>query len=165
MTNRTLLADLAKAWHQGGLVPAAPASPEALGEFEARHHVHFPADCRAYFATLNGGKDGRNAMTADQMIAFWRLDEVEPRPNDASTEYLFWFADFLIDSHAYAIRLSADAEAPAPVFIDHGTSVEEVAPSLSAFLHAYIAKDEKVLFGSVPPPSQPPRARDSSAVR
>jgi hypothetical protein len=150
MNFQPILRDLADAWSVMGFVPARPADESQINEFEAKYGVRLPPDFRAYVASLNGGESGRDGPMDSASIAFWRLDQIEPL-NDGKGDGpldLFVFADFLIDSHNYAIQLSDDANKPTPVFIDWGKRIEKVADSFSAFIHGYLSNDHHVLFGA-----------------
>ena len=80
-------------------------------------------------------------------ISFWHLDEIEPE--DVGGGRVFSFADFLIDSHRYAIQLSSHPGDSAPVFIYYSQdgTLTRIADSFSDFVRAYIAGDEEVLHG------------------
>jgi SMI1 / KNR4 family (SUKH-1) len=136
-------------WSSVGLTIRPGVSEAALAEFEARYGVVLPPDMRAYFKAV----DGMNGEMDDQrMVTFWPLEQVkrvtdelpgEPRKHES----YFLFADFLIWSHGYAIRLSADSEAANPVVIvpADGTT-RRVAESFSDFITRYLA-DDQALWG------------------
>ena len=85
-------------------------------------------------------------MGSKETIAFWHLDEIEPE--DVGGVRVVPFADFLIDSHRYVIRLGSDSGESAPVFIHPGDGrLIRIADSFSDFVRAYIAGDEEVLHG------------------
>jgi hypothetical protein len=51
--------------------------PSDVAEFEQRHNVRLPSDLREYFLTLNGGILGHEGSADNDLISFWRLDQVE----------------------------------------------------------------------------------------
>jgi hypothetical protein len=64
------------------------------------------------------------------------------------TDRWFPFADFLINSHAYAIRLTPDpTDGGAVCFWDFADSRNLIAPTFEGFLEKYLARTEH-LFGS-----------------
>jgi len=150
MNFQPVLDDLADAWKVMGFASAPPANESQIREFETRYHVRLPTAFRAYVSRLNGGQSGRDGPMDSGSIAFWRLDQIQPirAQRREGPEDLFVFADFLIDSHAYAIQLSEDPSRPAPVFIDWGERIEKVADSFATFIHGYLSDDRHVLFGS-----------------
>ena len=135
-------------WSSLGLNIRPGVSETALAEFEAKYGVVLPADMRAYFTAV----DGMSGEVDDQrMITFWPLEKVKPvteelpgEPHEHASYFLF--ADFLIWSHGYAIRLSADPEAANRVVIvpADGTA-HPVATSFSDFIIRYLA-DDHALF-------------------
>jgi hypothetical protein len=150
MEFQPVLRDLTDAWTAMGFSCARPANESEIDAFESKYHVRLPPDFRAYVASLNGGESGRDGPMDSASIAFWRLDQIQPlnaQRKDGPRD-LFAFADFLIDSHAYAIQLSEDPNEPAPVFIDWGERIEKVADSFSTFIHGYLSDDRRVLFGA-----------------
>ena len=144
MAYEDLLGWLKDAWRAGGVAPAQPATPAEIAAFEQRQGIYLPAPFRAYLEAFNGGADGRNGMTADRLVAFWHLDEIEAGLRERSTRSLLPFADFLVDSHEYVVDLDSEAGA---VHIDHGTAIVPSAPSFEAFLEGYILDDSRVLHG------------------
>src|SRR5262249_51632366 len=101
-----------------------------------------PDDFAAYFRTI----DGMDTAQSDQHeIRFWPLSEVRPLTtelNGATSQSagLFVFADFLLWSHAYAIRL-ADGKANEIVIVG-GDAPIRIADSFIEFLTAYCRQPE-----------------------
>src|SRR5512144_1034524 len=89
-------------WRASNLQVAPPATPLQIERFEAFNHVVLPDDFRAYISHANGffGKDSDTSM-----ISFWPLEDMKPVSDKNTTSTYFAFADFLIDSHYYAIKL------------------------------------------------------------
>ncbi len=87
------------------------------------------------------------------MIAFWPLSEVTSLdPHDmlpkqvGSPSSYFMFADFLIHSHVYAIRLTTDPNAPCPViFYGDMPYVYKLGDSFSDFTTLYLNNPDHVL--------------------
>ena len=66
-------------------------------------------------------------------------------PDAAKT---FVFADHMIGSIYYAVKLSADPAAPAPVlWISSGQDWGTHSPSFAEFLRLYVEEPERLLFG------------------
>ena len=142
--DKSLLTRLSATWAAEDIRPAGPASAEAIAAFESRNRVSLPIDFRAYLETLNGARGGRDEMGNKETIAFWRLDEIEPL--DVGGVRIFPFADFLIDSHRYAIVLSADPRAQTPIVVHHNNdTLIMAAESFTDFVHGYLSADEDVL--------------------
>ncbi|HEX8905448.1 MAG TPA: TonB family protein [Longimicrobiaceae bacterium] len=149
-----LLDAVRRRWTAEGVAPATPASAGDVAAFETRYGVRLPGDVRAYLLALNGAEDGKLGAMDDRFLSFWNLAELRPLPEEApgfanfpGAASCFAFADHLAWSHAYALRLSGDENASAPVSVLYGPgAVIETAPSFRAFLEAYLAGDETVLF-------------------
>jgi len=83
----------------------------------------------------------------DFMIFFWTIKRIAdefPLIKKETTFYLA-FADFLIDSHFYAIQLQPQPSITSPVFFVYG-DVIQIANSFTEFLERYINNDENMLF-------------------
>ena len=117
-----------------------------MAAFEQRYNVRLPPDLRQYFLTLNGGILGHEGSADNELISFWRLDQVEPLARVSERE-LFAFGDWSIDAHVYAIQLSVDATAPTPIYIDGGWQLIPVASTFAEFVRGYLAGNEHVLYG------------------
>ena len=142
--DKSLLTRLSATWAAEDIRPAGPASADAIAAFERRQKVSLPTDFRAYLETLNGAQGGRDEMGNKETIAFWRLDEIEPL--DVGSVRIFPFADFLIDSHRYAIVLSPDPRASTPIVVHHNNdTLIRVAESFTDFVQGYLSADEDVL--------------------
>ena len=125
---------LLRFWSSLGLEIRPGVTEAALAQFEARYGVVLPPDMRTYFMAV----DGMNGEVDDQrMITFWPLEQVKPVTEELPGEppenaCYFLFADFLIWSHGYAIRLSPDPGAANPVvLVPADGTTQRVAKSFS----------------------------------
>jgi hypothetical protein len=90
-------------------------------------------------------------MEDEDLISFWHLDQIrslsELQPSGAirDGDRLFVFADWSIDAHAWAVRLSSDAAAEAPIMIVY-RQPQQVASSFEDFLSQYLLRSKSVLF-------------------
>lgn len=137
-----------------GLLHDQRPTSDEIDDFERRFEVVLPLDLREYFLRLNGTGQG---MTDDDLISFWRLDELEILTKYGVTDLKdaaewFVFADYSIWAHAYAIRLRSDRDAPAPVAICFPEAFQ-VASSMADFVSGYLCRDLSVLFTQ--PPDSP----------
>jgi hypothetical protein len=101
----------------------------------------------AFYASV----DGMAQLDDETMIRLWPFDEVRPIAS-AYPEYAdisdcapncFLFADYLIWSWAYAIVLSADADASTPVLL-LDTAPVSIADSWTHFLELCLANDPRL---------------------
>jgi hypothetical protein len=122
-----LIEEARRKWSAFGikLLPGATAS--ALADFEQRHGLRLPADLRTWFCAVGGTDD-----MDEGLIRFWKLDEVVP--DERSPEF-FVFADFLIESHAYAFRIS---EQGTSVAVLYGVMPVPIASTFESFLRLYL---------------------------
>ena len=134
-------------WKSQNIAPAEAASEEEIAAFEHEFGVRLPADFTSYLRSLNGMQLGHYGAMDNEMISFWRLKDIrEDRIERPLTRTdLYAFADWSVDCCTYAIQLSADAQASAPVFIISGTPLQ-VADSFAEFVEAYLRNDERALY-------------------
>jgi hypothetical protein len=112
-------------WQRDGSVLRPGALEADLEAFEVRYGLRLHPEMRAYLGLV----DGQDEMDPASYIRFWTLAEIktaaeelkQPGGMAGRTAGWFVFADFLIWSHAYVIRLSHDPQADAPVGLCHGT--------------------------------------------
>lgn len=139
-------------WAGLGCTLAPAVSSQQIAEFERRDHIRLPSDLREYVSLCNGlSHDAGGQWDRDDLglIEFWPLDRWsvlrEPLPDHLglSTSY-FMFADFLLSSHEYGIRLTDDPGDSGSV-IAYGGPAAVVAPSFSAFIAAYLEEPDRVL--------------------
>ena len=144
-------------WAQVNAQALPGASDAALAAFERRHDVQLPATLRALYADADGN------MGDENLTRLWPLDEVcrlgdVPEVRDALGELpseardCFAFADYMIFSHVYAVRLTAEGRdgpvwwvlpSEPPAGVPRGA---EVAPTFEAFLRAYVEDPDSLLF-------------------
>jgi hypothetical protein len=115
---------------------------EALVAFEQRWQVRLPPDVRSYFEVLNGVTQGN---MDEKLLTFWELDRMRPVVAELGEwrysvslpehENCFIFADFLISSHWYAVRMSYATT----VFEVYDNHCREVASSFREFSTRYLS--------------------------
>lgn len=117
---------------------------ETIRRFEELRALELPDDVVAYFTSV----DGTDAMDS-KAFRFWRFEELKTVPDDCP-EYadfpdagdFFVFADYLVWSLAYAIRLGPKRSTQAGEVIVLGAPpAAVVAPSFQAFVDLYLADD------------------------
>ncbi len=133
------------------------ASQENLAAFEDRHGVRLPAAFVALYRKADGNAGDENLTRLWPLAEIHRLSEsndlrgeLGALPSDAR-EY-FIFADYLIFSHVYAVRLTSDGRDDRVLWVLDATQRAEIAPSFESFLRAYADDPYSILF---PPVSGP----------
>lgn len=138
----SLLTQVSRRWREQDLPVASGASLAELRSFEARFNVQCPADFATYLLTLGGMEEG---VWDQHLIRFWPLVEIRPLEDETGvsthSDY-FIFADFLISSHEYGIRLST-SHLPEVALIG-GVAPKAVASSFTAFLARYLSDPESI---------------------
>jgi len=137
-------------------------SHQAIQSFESKNGVLLPGDFSQYLLSA----DGMNGSQSDDaLISFWPLDSVATIPECLSDfagipDYsqigthlrdagsYFVFADYLIWSHVYAIKLSPCRADRDLILWVCGSNYCLVAESFSEFLQMYLDDPESVLFPS-----------------
>ncbi len=110
---------LREGWAAQGAVRAGASSTDLAG-LERELGVVLPTDLKEYLAIVDGMESG--AWVGNE-IEFWPIARIIAEADDWACfergvdATLLPFADFLINSHAYAVRVSA---ADAPVFLVTG---------------------------------------------
>lgn len=127
------------------------ASEEHLRAFEQRHHVRLPPDFREYLTLCNGfgpGDGGHFDHDSLGLIEFWPLETISAQHDGVPGEY-FGFADFLIDSHRYVIRLSADVHLSGATGVGDELGIDvQLGDSFSDFVHACLHDPDRILLHS-----------------
>ena len=147
-------------WQHAGTVASETASAAEMARFSQVHQVQLPADLVRYFALVNG-----TAGTYDEeFFCFYSLAEVQavaerfgdyhgvPKYSDLLHTWpehptFYAFADYMIHSLAYAIRLDAQTTATNPVFVLCGGTYRPIAESFTEFLALY-RRDSPLLYMS-----------------
>ncbi len=119
------------------------ASPEALTRFEAKYGIILPPEMRELYATFNGMDEMDDSWLRihpiEEVVSVCDFDPSWPS-GPSWTKHWFLFADYLIDSHAYLVRLSATPGDPGPV-VSWGYGEEDkrmvIAHSFAGFLEGY----------------------------
>ena len=124
----------------------------SIAAFECQYGVVLPTDMRVFFLTLNGMPDD---IADEEMIRFWRLEEVKPlssvAPAYATPDYidnsqsLFVFADYSLWAHAYAIRLDSRECDTNEIFIIGGDYPVPLFHSFSELVDRYVV-DRSCMF-------------------
>lgn len=122
-----------------------------LEEFERRHSVMMPSNLRRMYLTV----DGQNEDSPDPVsqVRLWPMTEVSEANlglqfSPVQEPRLYKFADYLIESHWYAVELSKERR-DSGVFLLGGEIPILIATSLVEFL-ALVRDDSPKLFGRFP---------------
>ena len=130
-------------WLDTGVQVLPGVSLQQLDAFEKRHGVLLPPDVRDYFSTVDGMPD---CESDGDFISFWELARLEPVRNDLNTRLrapvgarYFYFADWSIDAHRYAILLSrTPGEATTVVSTGVASGGGVCAPGFRQFVDLYL---------------------------
>jgi hypothetical protein len=139
------LSTLIARWTQEN-VPLLPSDDRgAVEEKLSKLSKPYAEDMVELYCRTGGMADG---YFDDNHFALWSLDRVAKELNGAPADHIE-FADFLIDSHRYALR-KVDGEASAVFtthYIDRTTPPYPVCTSLTSFFEQYAAaSDENEAF-------------------
>ena len=137
---RSIVEDVARYWAEAGFEPRPGISAAALREFERRHGVVLPSDFVALYRATDGIVGDAN------LFALWPLAEVRPIPHECpslagtvpSAAEFFVFADSMIHSHVFAVRLTPGAPEAGPVLWLCDPHVGEAAETFTAFWERYL---------------------------
>ena len=143
----TIGESLKQFWLQQGIKLKLGISEIELSKFENKYNVLLPEDLKDYFSTVNGFND---EDCDEEVITFLPFEEIEPLSKCWSqkpeAQSYFIFADFLISSHVYAIRLTNNVNSNNPIFIVYDDTPIQIAESFSEFVKGYLKNDYNILF-------------------
>lgn len=147
-------------WASIGAAARSGVDLSTIESFESHYDVRIPDDFRDYVSTIDGFEDGD---WDNEMISFWPLHCVKSVPEaltpfagvpdysriasrlrDASSYFVF--ADFLIWSHVYAIRLGKTGSDKSPILWICGSKYYSAAESFSDFLMMYLDNPESIVW-------------------
>jgi len=135
----SLLEELIRRWKEQEAEPRPGNSREAIRAFERREGVTLPDDFARYFEAV----DGMDHID-HEVFCFWPLERVEPAERNwgGPPGYLV-FADFLINSTAYGLRVSGGT--PGEVFVCADGGPKLVASTFTEFLEKYLSDPYSVV--------------------
>lgn len=143
-------------WRGSGIVIRPGVSMAEVESFQLKYGVAVPADLLEYLLAVDGSSDGE--MDND-LFRFWPLSEVVPVHVELDERggvvysdrfaypECFVFADYLVNSWLYAVKLTADPGQPAPVYRvtaskDPG---EQMSASFREFMESYAASPSSIV--------------------
>ncbi|MEO6908000.1 MAG: SMI1/KNR4 family protein [Abditibacteriaceae bacterium] len=140
-----LIEQLRQHWWNQGFTLGNGASESQLKELESKYQIILPDDFKEYLLSINWSRD---YDWDGETISFWtinRINEEALNYRRSEKEHYLVFADYLISSHEYAIKLESQATATSPVFFVYYDCVQ-AAPSFTEFLEGYMANDMDMLM-------------------
>jgi SMI1/KNR4 family protein SUKH-1 len=126
-----LLAALDTYWLGSGLALQPGAGLAQLAATDAHLGLSLPEALRCFYQHRDGSGHGRDGAMCANHFRFWSSAALETQV--IAGHRLVLFADFLIDSHEYAIDLATGA-----VVLVGGRSFLAVAPGFADFLRLYL---------------------------
>jgi hypothetical protein len=130
----TLVHSVLAHWRSIGIAPLKGASRQEVEAIEARLSVRLPDHVVTLYLAANGMAAGDYD---DRNIRFWQLEELAQHVStDAAGVSYAGFADFLIMSHVYEVRLTGSGHTDVRIMAD-GAPIN-VAASFSNFLDFYL---------------------------
>jgi hypothetical protein len=139
-------------WQVDNIPLRKGVSLTAIAKFESKYQVVLPRDVREYFTTVDGTGDH---LTEEWYFRFWPLAEVKSvheildarNPDQFSYPDCFVFADHLVSSWVYAVKLTREPHQLAPVFEIHGgyPPSEVICDSFREFMSRYADDDKNII--------------------
>ena len=142
--------ELLRQWRLAGVGLRAGLPERELSAFENRHGISLPPALRTLWARADGFREGEMDATRTR---YWPLGEVVTAQdalkslnlNEEAHRGYFVFADFLLWSHGYAVRLTKHDGALSPVAIVGGAIPIVVAESVEEFLLSQVREGAKMI--------------------
>ena len=130
----TLVQSVLAHWQSIGIAPMKGVSRRDVEAIEARLSFRLPDDVVTLYLAANGMAAGDYD---DRNIRFWQLEELAQHVStDAAGVSYGGFADFLIMSHVYEVRLTRSGRTDVRIVADHSPTT--VAATFSTFLDIYL---------------------------
>ena len=144
-------------WHECGAVPRSGLNRDQLAACEHRLGRILPSEIASFYLGVNGTRE-----TGPELFVAWPLGQVGSVPDVVSpfrgipdygdvarflpeaADY-FAFADSMIWSNIFAVRLSTAVNTTTQVVWLCGSSYAVVAPTFVEFWERYLANPSKVL--------------------
>ncbi|MEO6909138.1 MAG: SMI1/KNR4 family protein [Abditibacteriaceae bacterium] len=140
-----LIERLRQHWLNQGFSLDNGASKSQLEELQSKYQIILPDDFKEYLLSISWSKD---YDSDDQTISFRTINRINEEAfvyRYSDTENYLAFADFLISSHEYGIKLQSHSSTT-PVFLLWNHTVIQIASSFTEFLERYLLDDENLLF-------------------
>ena len=156
-----LLEQLKLYWESTGVKLGSGVTEQAIKAFETGYGVYLPADFHDYFRFIGGMEKEGDAD--DSMMSFWPLESVKSVPeklvqfagipdysrvtaNLRDPQYYFVFADWMIWSQVYAIRLTPNRNDENHIMWICGSEhCYIIANSFSELINSYLQDPESIL--------------------
>jgi hypothetical protein len=146
-------------WDSTGIKVRLGTSQQAIESFELKYNICLTQDLRDYHSIVDGMEDGESD---NSMLSFLSLSSIKSVMEDLiefggipdyrklkdclpQTHRYFVFADYLIRSHVYAIRLSPNRSNATPVIWICGKHWRMIASSFSDFVEKYLTDKNAIL--------------------
>src|SRR5262245_9005382 len=147
-------------WSSIGVRLGSGVSQPALKSFESNYGVEFPEDFHDYISTIGGMEEG---FSDSNLVSFWLFDQIKSVPEMLThfagipnysrigkhlkePDSYFVFADFLIWSHVYAIKLNSNQSEKNQILWICGSEHKQIAESFSIFLQMYLDDPESLFI-------------------
>ena len=136
---------LGEAWLASGVSVCEGALLDSINRLEKTHAVKLPGQFRDYLLKLGGMTDGQ---TDDCLISFLSLEainnELDTKPQNSNIVDIT-FAEYLIYSHCYVLRISEIGN-QLGVYAMDGANEKKIADSFDQFIIAYLENPECIAY-------------------
>lgn len=139
-------AERVAAYWRGASVPGAPGATTAgVTAFQERHGLSLPCDVGTLYSLVNGNECDRCLFRVWPLAELERITVTVPaikQGNLADAQDYFGFADWMLQSHLFAVRLRPDIPQSGPVVWVMGSRHGVVASSFQDFWECYLNDPE-----------------------
>jgi hypothetical protein len=132
---------LADYWKHRRVPFSKGASESELTEFELNNQIHLPVSLKNLWQSTNG------LVYDHELIRFWPLEELAKLQGVPPLMDYFLFADYLVESHYYAVHLNADVTNPAPTVWFYSSDIWcTITKSFDEFIDRYLNNYNSIIF-------------------
>ncbi len=136
---------LAQYWRDAEVSVNPPLTCSQIAQFESRRGVKLPSDFKDCLSVVDGMQEGQTDENMMSFLSLKLLDENTQWQRSENEDVNLVFAEFLIYSHVYVLRISAGGGTSAVLARD-GTHELHLADSFEQFVASYLADPEEVAY-------------------
>lgn len=136
---------LVQRWRDADITVNSPLACSEIAKFEVKRRIDLPGDFKSYLSVADGMQDGQTDENVMSFLSLKLMDEnTQWQPLEKKCVNLV-FAEFLIFSHVYALRIPTGGGNSAVVARD-GTHELHLADSFELFVESYLADPEEIAY-------------------
>ena len=147
MLRKSILAVAGALLLSGGFAINPGTDASSIARFEQKRSVVLPQAFKQYLQTVNGMSDG---LTDEELLSFHSLECIdrdwEWYPRGAANCVEIVFADYLINSHLYVLRMDESGSDLGVWTTADPENYKKLAASFEDFILAYLSNPKEIAY-------------------